>query len=150
MEIKHFQNKNSYDKISMENTGILYYTERILPSQIFDIKLNLSDAFIDLTMASFGVPLIDKHSPFAYSLINEVHWYDDDAKHSGNETSIRYVQKIAHIIEGRSIIKLFRNECSRCRYLKKMAIEVAMCPTSCQNFSIARAFYFSQGDLFGP
>ena len=138
MEIKHFQNKNSYDKISIEKFGILYYTGRILPSQTFDNKLNLSDACIDLTMASFCVPLIDKHSPFAYALINEVHWYDDDAKHSGNETSMRYVQQIAHIIEGRSIIKLFRNECPRCRYLKKKAIEVAMGPTSCQSSSMLR------------
>ena len=48
MEIKHFQNKNSYDKISMENTGILYYTERILPSQIFDIH----GAIIKMTKTS--------------------------------------------------------------------------------------------------
>ena len=100
-------------------------------------------------MASFCVPIIDKHSPFAYAFINEVRWYDDDAKHSGNETSMRYVQKIAYIIEGRSIIKLFRNECPRCRYLKRKAIDVAMVPTSCQNFSIAPAFYFSEDDLFG-
>ena len=57
------------------------------------------------------------------NLINEVHWCGDDSKHSGNETSMRYVQRIAHIIEGRSIIKLFRNECPRCRYLNKSQLK---------------------------
>ena len=42
-------------------------------------------------MASFCVPLIDKHSLIYYAIINEIHWYDEDAKHSGDETVMRYV-----------------------------------------------------------
>ena len=82
--------------------------------------------------------------------MNEIHWYDDDAKHSGNESVLRYVQKNAYIIEGRSLVKQFKNECPRCRYLNKMAIDVAMGPISCDNLCIAPAFYISQVDIFGP
>ena len=98
-------NKNVYKNIAKERDGILYYTGRILPSQKFNNKLNLSDVCIDLTMSSFCVPLVEKFSPLAYSLVNEIRWYDDDAKHSGNESVLRYVQKNAYIIEGRSLVK---------------------------------------------
>ena len=101
-------------------------------------------------MSSFCVPLVEKFSPLAYSLVNEIHWYDDDAKHSGNESVLRYVQKNAYIIEGKSLVKQFKNECPRCRYLNKKAIDVAMGPTSSDNLCIAPAFYISQVDIFGP
>ena len=102
--------------------GILYYTGRILPSQIINNKLNLSDVCIDLSMGSFCVPIIDKFSPLAFAVINEVHWYDNEANHSGNETVMRFVQKIVHIIEGRSLVSQFRKECPRCHYLRKSAL----------------------------
>ena len=63
---------------------------------------------------------------------------------------MRFVQKIAHILEGRSLIKMFRKECPRCKYLNKRAIEVAMGPKSCNDLTIAPAFYNCQVDLFGP
>ena len=94
-----------YKNIAKERDGILYYAGRILSSQKFNNKLNLSDVCIDLTMPSFCVPLVEKFSPLAYSLVNEIHWYDDDAKHSGNESVLRYVQKNAYIIEGKVISK---------------------------------------------
>ena len=119
LEIKHFQTRSVYKDISREKFGILYYVGRILPSQKFNQKINLSDVCIDLSMSSFCVPLIDKYSPLAYAIMNEIHWYNDDAKHSGNETVMRYIQTIAHIIEGKPIVKSFRDECARCRYLRK-------------------------------
>ena len=139
-----------YRYISKERNEVLYYTGCILPSQEFDGKINLSGICVDLSMASFCVPLIDKFSPLAYALINEIHWYNTDAMHSGNETVMRYVQKIAHIIEGRSLIKKFRKECTRCKILNKKAIEVAMGPLSNNNLCIAPAFFVTQVDMFGP
>ena len=102
LEIKRFT-KRSYKNISKEKNGILVYSGRILPSQKINNKMNLSDVCADLTLASFCVPLIDKYSPLAYAIINEVHWYNYDARHSGNETVMRFVLKIAFIIEGRLI-----------------------------------------------
>ena len=150
LEIKHFQSEDSYKNIATEKHGILFYTGCILPLQKITDKLNLSDVCIDLTMTSFCVPLIDKFSPLAYALVNEVHWYHNDARHSGNETVIRYVQQIAHIIDGRSLVQQFRRQCPRCRYLRKKSIEVPMGPVSPPNLCIATAFYVCQVDMFGP
>ena len=150
LEILHFLPKKSYKKISKEKNGILFYTGRILPSQKCNGKLNLSDVCIDLSMSSFFVPLVDKFSPLAYALINEIHWYSPDAKHSGNETVLRHVQKVAYIMEGRLLVKQFRQECARCRLLNRKAIKVAMGPVSDINVCIAPAFYNSQVDIFGP
>ena len=100
---------------------------------------------IDLTVISFCVPLIDKFSPLAYVLVNEVHWYHDDARHSGNETVMRYVQQIAHLIDDRSLVQQFRRQCPRCR-----SIEVAMGSVSPVNLCIAPAFYVCQVDMFVP
>ena len=78
-------------------------------------------------------------------MVNEIHWYNVDAKHSGNETVLRYVQKVAYIIEGRSVVKRFRKECPHCRILIKKSIDV-----SGNNLCIAPAFFISQVDIFGP
>ena len=108
----------------MEKFGILFYTGRILPTQKVSNQLSLSDVCLDLSMSTFCVPLVDKYSPLAYAIVNEVHWYDDDARHSGNETVMRYVQKIAHIIEGRPLIQAFRKDCARCRFLRKRVLKL--------------------------
>ena len=150
LEIKCFQPKTSYERISVEKFGILYYTGRILPSQTINNKLSLSDVCIDLCTSTFCVPLVDKYSPLAFSIVNEVHWYDDDARHSGTETVMRHVQKIAHIIESRALVQKFRLDCARCRALNKKAIDVAMGPKSCENLTIAPAFYNCQVDICGP
>ena len=102
-------------------------------------KLSLSDVSIDLSNTSFCVPLTDSLSPFAYSVVNEIHWYSDNAKHSGVETVLRYVQKIAYI-EGRGLVKMFRKECASCRLLAKRAIEVSMGSIHEHNLNIAQHF----------
>ena len=151
-ELKHFNRKESYEKMTTEKNGILYYSGRILPSQKFDNKsdLQLSDVCIDLSASSFCVPMVDKDSPLAYALINEVHWHDPDAQHSGNETVMRHLLKICYVIEGSKLVKLFRQNCPRCRFLHKKRIEVAMGPKCNENLTIAPAFYYTQVDLFGP
>ena len=149
-EIKHFLPESAYKKISKDRLGIMYYTGRILPSQQFNAKIQLSDVCLDLCRSSFCVPLIDRHSPLAYAFVNEVHWYDPDANHSGVETLWRYVLKNVYIMEGRSLVKSFKDQCTRCRYLMKKAIAVAMGPKSCDNLCIAPPFYNTQVDMFGP
>ena len=150
LEVKHFLPKDSYKNISKEIDGILQYSGRILPSQKIDNELQLADVCTDLTSSTFCVPILDKHSPISYSIINEVHWHSDDARHSGNETVWRFVQLIAFVIEGKPLVKTFREECPRCRYLKKKAIEVAMGPISDDHLKIAPPFYSCQVDICGP
>ena len=130
--------------------GILYYTGRILSSQKFHGKLTLSDVSLDLTSASFCVLITDNKSPFAYSVVNETHWYNNDAKHSGVEIVLRYTRKIADIIKGRELVKSFLKDCTRCRILTKKAIQVTMGPVHDNNLNIAPVFFMTQVDIFGP
>ena len=149
-EVKKFLDKKSYSKYSTEKNNILYHTGRILSTQKIDNKLSLADVCFDLDLTTFCVPLVDKRSPLAFAIINEIHWYSDDVRHSGNETVAREVGKVIHIIEGASLVRQFRVECPRCRYLLRKSIDVAMGPVSDDHLKIAPAFYVSQVDMFGP
>ena len=108
-----------------------------------------TEATKDLS-TSFCVPFIDKHSPFAYAIINDVHWNDSNVSHRGIETTLRAFLKQAYIIEARSIIKAVKRSCQRCRYLEKKAIDVAMGPIPKSSLTVLPAFYMCQIDLAGP
>ena len=150
LELIEFVENQSYKNITEMRDNILYFTGRILPSQEFGRNLSMSDAIMDLTASTFVAPVIDSLSPLAFRIVNEVHWYDPVAKHSGNETVLRYTKKYAHIVEGRELVKRFRKDCPRSRILAKRTIDVVMGPVSKVDLSIAPAFYISQVDLFGP
>ena len=149
-EVKHFMKEKQYGKISKEQNGILTFTGRILPSGGVSAVTPMTDAMKDLSATTFCVPVIERHSPIAYSIINDIHWYDDTVKHSGNESVWRYVLKYAYIVEGKEIVKIVKKSCQRCRYLAKRTIEVAMGPISRYNMMIAPIFYITQVDLAGP
>ena len=72
--------ENRYKRISKEKEGILYYTKRILPNQNVTVVGRMTNVMKDLQQTSFCVPIIDKHSPLAYSIVNEIHWYNNIAK----------------------------------------------------------------------
>ena len=146
-EIKNFYH-GKLDNYT-ENDGILIFTGRLLPEEV-NIVTPMSDAMKDLSVNSFCVPAIYKHSPLAYSIANEVHWDNPVVKHSGNESVHRYVLKKAHIIEGRDVVKRIKKSCHRCRYIAKKTIEVIMGPVSQHNLVIAPAFFATQVDLAGP
>ena len=148
-EIKHFLTPKQYQMISTEDdSGILCYSGRLLP-EVTAVG-DLTPAMYDLSSSTFRVPLTDKNSPIAFSLVNDVHWNHDSARHSGVETTWRYTLFKSFIIEGRSLIKLIKNDCQRCRYLEKKALAVQMGPVSKHQMMIAPAFYISQVDLCGP
>ena len=150
LEIEHFLSENKYKNISEKINGVLFYVGRILPTQEISSEPSLGDACFDLCSASFHVPLIDKFSPIAYAIVNEIHWYHPDVKHGGTESVLRQVQSIAYIIGGRSLVKDVKKACVRCRILFKRAIKIMMGPKNNNNICIAPAFYTAQVDLCGP
>ena len=100
-EIKEFTKKKKYENISTQKDDVLYYTGRILPEQKVNSVATLSGVMKDLSTSTFVVPLIDKHSPLAYSIVTEVHWHDKIAKHAAIETVLRFTLQYAFILEGR-------------------------------------------------
>ena len=111
-EIKHFVPESKIRNISEEKDGVLYYTGRILPTQRIGGDLTLCDTSFDLTKATFCVRLIDISSPIVYVIACEVHWYHPNVKHGGIESVLRQVQRVAHIINGRTLIIAIKKSCS--------------------------------------
>ena len=150
LEIKQFVPVKKYEKFAKEKDEVLTYTGRILPTNEILVTGNFTSAMKDLSSTTFCVPVIDKNSPVAFSIVNEVHWCDAVAKHAGIETVSRYVLKKVYIIEGRSLVKLVKKKCLRCHYLAKKTVDVIMGPISDYNLSIAPVYYLTQVDLAGP
>lgn len=149
-EVKHFLRPHQYQKISKEKDGILYYSGRTLPEDEVTIVGKMTCAMKDLKCDSFCVPIVEKNSPLAFSIVSEIHCYNESVKHAGIESVWRYVLKKVFIIEGRSIVKIVKRSCQRCRYLEKKKLEVIMGPVSQTNLTIAPAFYHTQVDITGP
>ncbi len=149
-EVKHFVNKSQYKDISVEKDGLLMYTGRILPTDNVTIVGNATNAMKDLSATTFSVPIVDKHSPVAISICNDIHWYHDTAQHTGPDTVWRYILQNIYIIEGRPLVNRIGRLCERCKYLNKKLLEITMGAISGYNLTIAPAFYVSQVDLAGP
>ena len=73
LKVKKFIKSTQYQKISIERDRILYYSRRIPPTDNIKITGEMSTVMKGLAADTFCVPVIYKHSPLAYSLINEVH-----------------------------------------------------------------------------
>ena len=148
-EIIHFLQPKKYEPISMMKDGILFYNGRILPDSKITIVGRYTEAMLDLSATSFCVPLLDNHSPIAFSIVSDVHW-NSQSSHAGIETTLRQVMKKAFIIGGRSLVKTIKNSCKRCKYLNKRTVEAVMGPVPDSSLTIAPAFYHTQLDLSGP
>ncbi|XP_066912130.1 uncharacterized protein [Clytia hemisphaerica] len=149
-EIVQFVPTKKYEPISVNKDGILYFNGRILPSNQITIVGRFTEAMLDLSTTSFCVPLVDRYSPIAFSIISDVHWNSRVSKHSGVETTLREVNKRAYIIDGRNTVKIILKCCQRCKFLKKQSIQASMGPIPQSRITIAPAFYFTQLDLSGP
>ena len=148
-EVKKFLDPKAYKNVSVEQNNILYYTARVSPSDV-KFKCTMTDAMIDLSAGTFIVPMVERYSPVAYSLVNQIHWHHPTAAHKGVESTIRQIMTVAHIVGVRDLVKLFRKHCARCRYLLKITIDVQMSPASEHQVCVAPPYYITQGDLVGP
>ena len=146
-EIKQFHKKKL--KQFKEKDGILYFTGRLLPTDV-NVVTPLAETMKDLKQITFSVPAIEKHSPLAYAITNDIHWNHEVVKHRGVELMWRYVLMEVYIIEGRDLVKKLKKCCERCRYLNLKTIEVAMGPLPEYQFTIAPSFYVTQMDIAGP
>ena len=150
LEAKQYVDPRRYENNSVMKNGILYYIGRILSSHKIDGKFSFGDACLDLSPSSFIVPIIDSHSPIAYAIVSETHWYHADVSHGGVESVLKHSQNTAYIIGGRDLVKCIKKLCAKCRILRKRGIQIAMGPLGENNLKIAPPFFFSQVDICGP
>ena len=148
-EVKKFASPKQYEKNSFEKNFVLYHSSRVDLGNLSFVG-KMTDAMIDLSSGSFEVPIVDHFSPVAFSVVNQIHWYHPTVKHSGVESTIRFVMNVAHILGMRELVKAFRRQCTRCRYLLKRTVEVPMGPVSKHQLSVAPPFYVTQCDICGP
>ena len=148
-EVKTYVHPKHYEDISVEKGGVLYYAGRVFNGDISFEGNNITQKMIDLSSQTFVVPIIDRYSPLAYSIVNDVHWHHTSAQHSGVETTIRAIMTIAHIFHVRQLVKLVKKNCKRCRYLLKRTVDIMMAPTSKLQLCVAPPFYVTQSDLCG-
>ena len=150
LEVRHFVKKAQYTKFSKEKNGKLLHNRRILPTNSISITGSMANTMQDLSAATFCIPIVDKHSPLAYAIINDIHWDNKVAQHSGAETVWRYVLKKTYIVEVHSVVKSIKRLCQMCRYVEEKTIGIIMGPVSEYSLKIASAFYITQVDLTGP
>ena len=97
MEIKTFVKPSQYEKISTEANGILYYSGKSVPTERISAVFEMAAVMKDLESTVFCVPVIYRHSPLAYSVINEIHRHSNVATHSGVEKIWSHVLKIVKV-----------------------------------------------------
>ena len=106
----------------------------------------------NLDLGSLGVrvnlPLLERHSPLAYSVAEHIHW--DLAKHRGVETCNRISLENVSIIQGATLYKEISEGCIRCKIKRKKFLEAAMGPISDSQLTLAPPCWMVQIDLFGP
>ena len=149
-EVLHFNDKKFVDKVGIMSDGILYCKSRLTDDQSLRIVGGLENV-IDLetfTGVSFKVPVIDKFSPLALSIVNHLHY--TVILHKGVETTHRMALQYVRILGGRSLFKMVRDDCSFCQKELSKHIKQIMGPLSNQQLSITPIFYYTLVDAWGP
>jgi len=73
-EIIHFLHPRKYEPITTLKDDVLIYNGRILSDSKITIVGRFTDAMLDLSSTTFCVPVIDRNSPIAFSIISDIHW----------------------------------------------------------------------------
>ena len=75
LEVNNFGKSSQYETLSIEVNDIFYHSVRILTTEGISTVCEMTAVVKDLASTTFCVPVIYKHSPLAYSIINKNHWY---------------------------------------------------------------------------
>ena len=146
-EVKEFNSSAVVQKVAVEVDGVLLSAGRIINEMEF-----MQTGEIEVDLGSLGIrtrlPILDRHSPLAYSIAQYVHW--DLAKHRGAETCSRISLEHVSIMQGAALYRELGQNCPRCAIKRKRYIEAAFGPIKENQLAIAPPFWFCQMDLFGP
>ena len=108
----------------------------------------MEEVMFDLSPVSFCKPIVDRHSPVAYSIMLEMHW--KEVNHLNSVMTYRESLGTAFIIKGRDLAKEIRETCNFCIRYKARMVEVEMGKIHDNRLVIAPPFTYCQVDLMGP
>ena len=147
-EVIHFNSKVKVDKVAVMKDGILFSKGRIMDGMNFVQTGGLEISDLGNLGIKAHIPVVDRHSPLAYSIANHVHW--NLAKHRGMETCNRISLEHVNILQGASLYREMGEECLRCRMKRKKYLEMPMGLISDHQLKICPPFWVAQMDMFGP
>ena len=147
-EAKHFVKSNKLEKVAVEKEGVLLSLGRILDDMNFQETAELPGLDLGRLGVKVNLPVIERHSPLAYSVAEHIHW--NLARHRGPETCNRMSLENVYIIQGATLYKEFNDDCIRCKIKRRKFLEAAMGPISDSQLTLAQACWMVQADLFGP
>ena len=147
-EVIKFNPAAKVDKMAIMKDGILFSKGRIIDGMNFVQTGGLELTDLGQLGIKAHIPVVDRHSPLAYSIANHVHW--NLAKHRGVETCNRMSLGHVNILQGASLYKEIGEECVRCRMKRKRYLEMPMGPISDHQLRICPPFWACQADMFGP
>ena len=144
-EVYRFSKPSDYKQCSVEKDGILYFSGRLLSTE--GVRA-MEEVMFDLSPTSFCRPIVDRHSPVAYSIMLETHWRT--VHHLSATTTYRESLSIAYTIKGRDLAQEVRESCAFCKRYKARLVEVEIGKIHETRMVIAPPFTYCQVDLFGP
>ena len=80
--------ENTLEKIAIQHDGIYFRKNRLLEGSELRIVGHLSQMMNieSFTGVNYKVPIIDYHSPLAWSIANHLHYDKAEYRHKGAET----------------------------------------------------------------
>ena len=144
-EVKKFCPKKTWEKFTVESDGILYYKSRIVQGAVIDDQEGI---FQDLEPLNFVRPVVDVHSPVAYSILKFSHI--QLAKHRNATASLNESRKEAFILNGLSLSKKIYDDCPCCKKFNAKVLDVEMGKVHESRFVVAPPFFTAQCDIMGP
>lgn len=144
LEVLKFNSSKKLKNIGKMQDGILMYQGRILAG----MDALMADSMLDLDRLAFAKPIVDRHSPVAYSVMTYVHI--QVCNHGGAISCLRASREICFILNGKSLANEVRDGCLFCIRYKQKMIQVEMGPVHENRLRVAPAFNVIQLDLFGP
>ena len=148
LEVKHFMKESKIEKIAIEKEGVLLSYGRLLDEMNFKETAELPNLNLGDLGVRVNLPVIERHSPLAYSVADHIHW--DLARHKGTESCNRISLENVFIVQGATLYKELREDCIVCKIKRKKHLEAAMGPISDSQLTLAPPCWMVQADLFGP
>jgi hypothetical protein len=133
--------REDIEKISVDKEGILLSRGRKLDDMNFR-----ETAELPRKLGSQGKPLLERHSPLAYSVAEHIHW--DLAKDNGVKTYKRISLENVFIIQEATLYKEIIDDC-KYKMKRKMFLEATMGPISDSQLTLAPPCWMVQVDLTG-
>ena len=112
-EVIKFNSKQVADRRTVVKDGVLLSKGRIVDGMNFIETADLDILNLDNLCIKTMIPVIDRHSPLAYSLAQHFHW--KVANHKSMETCLRLSLEHVHILQGMSLFRELNEDCIRCK-----------------------------------